>query len=393
MSGIGHRLGEPPADELRRRWQLALGDEDGLEGLDLAMSAALTALYGDTNASGLGRSRPSALANWLGDLRKYFPATVVQVIQRDAFARHGLKQMLMEPEFLASVELDVNLVADLLSLKGVMPESSKQLAREVVAKIVAELVERLSARMSESVRGAVDRRRRVHRPRAADIDWPRTIGANLRHYQPEYSTIVPERLIGFGRKQRRLVDLDEVVLCVDQSGSMGKSVIYASVFAAVMASLPVVRTKLVCYDDNVADLTDELADPVDVLFGIQLGGGNDTPQALAYCQERIEQPNKAHLLLITDLYEGAGEEEMLRRLARLVRSGVNVIILLALSDEGHPSFNAACAGRTAALGIPTFACTPDQFPGLMAAALRRDDIGAWAAGQDIKAARAQPVVG
>src|SRR5437667_97096 len=129
--------------------------------------------------------------------------------------------------------------------------------------------------------------RRPSQPRFADIDWPRTVRANLQHYQAEHRTVVPERLVGFMRKQRRLVDLDEVVLCVDQSGSMASSVIYASIFAAVMASLPVVKTKLICFDTVILDLTEELADPVEVLFGVQLGGGTDINQAVAYCADQV----------------------------------------------------------------------------------------------------------
>src|SRR5262249_21130012 len=152
-------------------------------------------------------------------------------------------------------------------------------------------------------------------------DWPRTIRANLKHYQVDRAAIVPEHLVGFMRHQRRLVDLDEVILCVDQSGSMASSVIYASILSAVMASLPVVKTKLVRFDTAVLDLTEELADPVEVLFGVQLGGGTDINQAVGYCAERIERPTKAHFVLITDLYEGGNAEEMLVRLARLVGSG------------------------------------------------------------------------
>ena len=237
---------------------------------------------------------------------------------------------------------------------------------------------------AEALRGALDRSRRTTRPRQADIDWPRTIRANLHQYLPQHQTIVPERLIGFARKQRRIVDLDEVILCVDQSGSMAPSVIYASIFAAVMASLPVVRTQLVCFDTVVLDLTEELSDPVDVLFGIQLGGGTDINQAVSYCAEKIQQPRCAHLILITDLCEGGDADELISRLGRLVSDGVNVIVLLALSDEGRPYYDAELASTVAAMGIAVFACTPDQFPDLMAAALRREDIFQWAAAEDLK---------
>jgi Mg-chelatase subunit ChlD len=388
-------------EEQQRRWTLALGIDPeqgaGLSDRDQRLSAALTALYGSDEDSprkgrgGLGGSAPR-VAKWLGDIREFFPAPVVQVIQRDAFERKGLRQMLLEPEFLATVEADVNLVADLIALRGVMPDKTRQTARVVVAKVVAELMERLERRTADAIRGALDRSRRTHRPRFADIDWPRTIHANLRHYQPAYRTVVPQRMIGFMRQQRRIVDLDEVILCVDQSGSMASSVVYASIFAAVMASLPVVTTKLICFDTSIVDLTGELADPVEVLFGVQLGGGTDIDHAVAYCEQRIERPSKAHLVLITDLCEGGNAESLLDRLARLQVMGVNVIVLLALTDTGHPGYDPGLSARVAALGIPVFACTPDQFPDLMATALRRGDVAQWAAQRDIKLVRGDQVV-
>ncbi|MES0136175.1 VWA domain-containing protein [Mesorhizobium sp. M0016] len=383
-----------------RRWRLAIGADDEASSLssdDKKLSSALDALYGDgANADadprkrrgGLGRSAPR-VAQWMGDIRSFFPAQVVQIVQKDAFERLNLKQMLMEPEFLKAIEADVNLVADLISLRSVMPAKTKDIARTIIADIVAKLMQRLEQKTAEAIRGALDKSRRTNRPRQRDIDWPRTISANLRHYQPEHKTVVPEKLVGFMRKQRRLVDLDEVVLCVDQSGSMASSVIYASIFAAVMASLPVVRTKLVCFDTAIVDLTEELSDPVEVLFGVQLGGGTDINQAVAYCADRIERPTKSHFVLITDLYEGGNGQDLLRRLAALVRSGVNVIVLLALTDQGRPGYDPAMSASVAALGIPVFACTPDLFPDMMAAALRREDIGAWAAGADIKLIRAE----
>lgn len=391
-----------PQQVTERRWRLAVGSssdtEDGLlSQTDRALMRALDALYGSgerqagpagskKRRGGMGRSAPK-IAAWMDELRSYFPASVVQVVQKDAFERLDLKQMLMEPEFLAAMEADVNLVADLVALRSVMPAKTKEVARELIAKIVAELIERLERKTAEALRGAVDKSRRTSRPRFSDIDWHRTINANLRHYQHAHKTIIPERLIGFQRQQRRMVDLDEVVLCVDQSGSMATSVVYASIFAAVMASLPVVQTKLIGFDTAILDLTEDLADPVDVLFGVQLGGGTDINQAVAYCAERIEKPTKSHFILITDLYEGGDATDLMRRVAALQRSGVNVIVLLALTDTGRPSYDETLARHIAALGIPVFACTPDQFPDMMATALRREDVHAWAATEDIKLVR------
>jgi len=386
-----------PLDERRRRWRLALGgdDADGLSERDLRMDRALTALYdrgvagdrGGARRGGLGASAPR-VARWLGDIREFFPTPVVQVIQRDAFERLGLKAMLMEPEFLATLEADVYLVADLIGLRAAMPEKAKDTARQVVRKVVDGLMRRLAHTTAETIRGAVDRARRTSRPRPADIDWSRTIRANLERYQPDLRTVIPERLIGFRRHSRARVDLDSIILCVDQSGSMATSVVYSSIFAAVMASLPVIATQLICFDTTILDLTGELADPVEVLFGVQLGGGTDINAALAYCETKISAPARTHLLLISDLYEGGDAAAMLARAAALVASGVNLVVLLALSDDGRPGYDANHAGKLAALGCPVFACTPDLFPDLMAAALRREDIATWAAARDIALIRA-----
>ena len=292
--------------------------------------------------------------------------------------------MLLQPELLEVVDPDVHLVATLLSLSRVIPERTKETARMVVRKVVADVERKLRNRTVQAVRGSLNRAARTRRPRAGEIDWHRTIRANLANYLPERGTIIPERLIGYGRKRASLRD---IVLCVDQSGSMATSVVYSGIFGAVLASIPAISTRMVVYDTAVVDLTEELHDPVDLLFGTQLGGGNDTPRALAYCQQVITRPNQTIMVLITDCYEGAGSEEMLKRAGELVASGVQLICMLALSDKGTPSYDQRQAAAMAALGIPTFACTPDLFPDLMAAAIQRQDLNLWAARNEIVTAR------
>jgi predicted metal-dependent peptidase len=286
---------------------------------------------------------------------------------------------------LEAVEADVHLIADLISLNRVMPDKTKETARQVVQKVVDELMEKLTLPMQQAIRGSLNRAMRNNRPRHTEIDWIRTIRANLKHYQPDYQSIIPEQLIGFGRKQKRT--LQKIVLCVDQSGSMATSVVYASIFAAVMASIPSVQTKLVVFDTAIVDLTEQLTDPVEVLFGTQLGGGTDINRAVSYCEKQIDQPQQTTFVLITDLYEGGNETDLVKRVANLVHSGVQLITLLALNDEGAPCFDHHLAQTFAGLGIPTFACTPDQFPDLMAAALQKRDINQWAAEQEIVLAR------
>ncbi|MCX5606170.1 VWA domain-containing protein [Streptomyces sp. NBC_00047] len=373
------------ADERLRRWRMVLGggEADGtrrtLTGRDADMDAALGALYGGGGAggprkgsgprsAGLGGSAPN-VARWLGDIRTYFPSSVVQVMQRDAIERLGLSALLLEPEMLEAVEPDVHLVGTLLSLNKAMPDTTKETARAVVRKVVEQLEKRLATRTRATLTGALDRSARISRPRHHDIDWNRTIRANLKNYLPEYRTVVPERLIGYCRAAQSVKK--EVILCIDQSGSMAASVVYASVFGAVLASMRSIATRLVVFDTAVVDLTDQLDDPVDVLFGTQLGGGTDINRALAYCQSKITRPADTVVVLISDLYEGGIRNEMLKRVAAMKASGVEFVTLLALSDEGAPAYDREHAAALAALGAPAFACTPDLFPEVMAAALEK----------------------
>ena len=366
-------------EERTRRWRLILGGgaADGIQvslnEADAGMDRVLRALYDSDRQGGLGSSAPN-VHRWLGDIRQYFPASVVRVMQQDALERLNLRQMLLEPEMLASVEPDVNLVATLLSLRSVLPNRTKEAARQVVRKVVEEVERRLAEPLRQAVTGSLQRSVRNRRPRHAEIDWHRTIRANLRHYQADYRTIIPETRIGFGRKRSSLRD---IILCVDQSGSMAASVVYAGIFGAVLASLPTVRTRMVVFDTAVVDLTEYLNDPVDLLFGTQLGGGTDIHQALNYCQSLVQRPDDTILILLSDLFEGGSAEPLLRRINALVSSGVHMIALLALNDNGAPAYNHQVAASLAQLQVPSFACTPDRFPDLISAAIRKQDLSAW----------------
>jgi Mg-chelatase subunit ChlD len=375
-----------PEDERLRRWRLVLGKSAegagldsgiglGLGDSDAGMDRVLEALYDSDRRGGLGSSSPN-VNRWLGDIRQYFPKSIVQVLQKDALERLKLHQMLLEPETLATVEPDVHLIGTLLALKSVIPNKTKETARQVVRKVTDDLERRLRNPLTEAVRGALHKASRTSRPRVHEIDWHRTIRKNLHNYLPEQKTIVAEKLVGYGRRRSSLRD---IVLCIDQSGSMATSVVYASILGAVLASLRAVTTRLVVFDTEVVDLTDQLADPVDVLFGTQLGGGTDINRAVRYCRQHITRPAQTIFVLISDLYEGGVAADLLRQTAEMLASGVTMVCLLALNDEGAPCFDEVLAGQMTALGAPAFACTPDLFPDLMATTIQKGDIAGWAA--------------
>lgn len=373
--------------ERLRRWRLVLGggDADGtdvrLARDDARIDAALGALYDEgaeggvegrgraargRRIGGFGRSAP-ALSRWLGDIRRYFPVPVVQVLQRDAVDRLDLTHLLLEPELLADLEPDVHLVSVLVELNRLLPEETRDTARTVIAGVLETLRQRLADRTRSAVAGALARSAHVHRPRPADVDWERTIRANLRHWLPEQRTVVPERLIGYARRSPSLAR--DVIVALDQSGSMADSVVHASLFACLLARLPSLRTSLVAFDTAALDLTDALDDPVDVLFGVQLGGGTDIGNALAACQRLVSRPTETLLVLVSDLFEGGDVDVLYARTDALVASGVTLLVVLALSDEGAPAANHHVAAELSARGAVVATCTPDQFPDVLAAAL------------------------
>ena len=367
------------------RWRLILGsDSRALSGAQLGeresiMDAALAAIYDETESgsggskgAGLGNSAPK-LAKWLTDVRTFFPQDVVSVIQSDAIERKGLTKLLFEPETLKNVKPDISMVGTLMALKGQIPEKSKDTARELVREVVNEIMKRLEQDLRRAVTGALNKKQHSPISNFSATDWKRTINRNLKNYDTETHRLIPEKFYFFERSQKQ--KSWTVILDIDQSGSMSDSIIYSSVMGSIFASMPALDTHVVAFDTEVTDLTDLCRnDPVDMLFGVQLGGGTDINKSVSYCQSLITNPRKTMFILISDLYEGGVRKGLLRRLGDMHEEGVKVITLLALSDSGKPDYDANLAKEIAKLGIACFACTPDRLPDLVAAAIKNDDL-------------------
>ena len=370
------------------RWRLILGEDTkalqqvALDEKASIMDAALAAIYnrGEEGKSGrkgagLGASAPN-LAKWLTDVRTFFPEDVVSVIQSDAIERKGLTKLLFEPETLKNVKPDMAMVGTLLALKGQIPEKSKETARELVRNVVDEIMKRMEQDMRRAVTGALNKKAHSPIPNFASTDWKRTINRNLKNYDIQTKRLIPEKFYFFERSQKQ--KSWTVILDIDQSGSMADSIIYSSVMGSIFASMPALDTHVVAFDTEVTDLTELCRqDPVDMLFGVQLGGGTDINKSVAYCQTLIENPRKTIFILISDLYEGGVRKGLLRRLNEMHQDGVKVITLLALTDLGKPDYDENLGKEISKLGIACFACTPDRLPDLVASALKGKDLMAF----------------
>ena len=381
--------------ERMRRWRLILGSEsseqfnrmsDG-KGTVLSkeqelMDQALASIYnnsasggfgGNGKEGGKGPSNPQ-ITKWLGDVRSLFDKDLVKIVQADAMERCGLKQLLFEPELLESIEPDVSLASTILMLKDQIPKRSKESVRLFIQKIVEEINKLLEADIRRAVTAAINKKNHSPIPSAAALDYKMTIRRNLKNYNRELQTIIPEHFYFFDRTTVSASRQWHVILDIDQSGSMGESVIYSSIMSCILASMSSIQTHVVAFDTNVVDLTEKSDDPVDLLFGFQLGGGTDIDKSVAYCERFVENPKKTLFFLITDLYEGGNRASLLRRLGELKDAGVTVVCLLSIADGGKPYYDVQMAERVASLKIPCFACNPQMLPVLLDRAFKGQDL-------------------
>lgn len=383
-----------------KRWRLILGAESenrfsqmtkagagslGLSKEELLMDQALAAIYNKDSAGGFGGGQNSGrgvghgpsnpqITRWLGDVRTLFDQDMVKIIQADAVERCGLKQLLLEPEMLEQMEPDVGMASTILMLKDQIPKASKESVREFIRKIVEELNKLLADDIRRAVTAALNRRQHSPIPSASALDFASTIKNGLKHYNQQTKKIIPDHFYFFDRTTTSAANKYTIILDVDQSGSMGESVIYSSVISCILASMASLKTRIVAFDTQVMDLTEQCEDPVDLLFGFQLGGGTDINQSIAYCQKFIENPQKTLFFLVSDLMEGGNRAAMLRRMEEMKTSGVQVVSLLAIADGGRPYYDTNIAGKLAAMGIPCFACNPQMLPELLKRSLKGEDL-------------------
>jgi Mg-chelatase subunit ChlD len=358
------------------RWRLVLGryaqDElgAGLSGRQIRMEQALDFLYSrEYRGRGLREEGPGevgtldptriTLPDWLSEVRELFPRETVEVLEKHALDRYGLTELVTDPEVLRKLEPNMDLVRILLGFRGQMKGRVLDEARRVIRHVVEEIKRRIEPDVRNAFAGKVDRFRRSRLKVAQNLDWRGTIRRNLKNWDPERRKLLVEDVRFFSRRERRLPWT--VVLCVDQSGSMGRSVIHSAVMAGILAGLPTLKLKLVVFDTSVVDLSGFVDDPLEVLMSVQLGGGTDIGKALTYCESLLDEPTRSVVVLVSDFCEGATPRRLVATCRRLAEARVRLLGLAALDEEANPSYDRAMAERLAAAGMEIAALTPRQL--------------------------------
>ena len=355
------------------RWRLVLGQSAemglgvGLQGDAAAQDAALRWLYkeGDAERDIKDRhagSEDSVLntPDWISEVHRLFPKETIERMEKDAVERYGIHEVVTNPEVLQRVQPSQAMLQAVLRTKHLMNQELLSLARDLVRRVVEELIAKLSKEMKRAFQGGMRARRSTPFKLSRDMDFRRTIRANLRHYDPERRRLVLEKVYFFPRHRRHLAPW-QLILLVDQSGSMVSSVIHSAVTAACLYGVPSLKTHLVAFDTSVVDLTSEVDDPVELLMKVQLGGGTDIAKAVDYAAGLIENPRRSIVAVITDFYEGGNQGRLVQLVKALCDQGTHVLGLAALDDEDVPTYDREMAARWVAVGAHVGAMTPGHL--------------------------------
>ena len=378
-----------PHNPILSRWRLILGRyakdrlPAGMTAEQERMEQCLDFLYSreyqnrgvrdkdrkDDGADRTGTLDPSQLTvpRWLNEVRELFPKDTVSVIEKHALDRYGLTELITDPEILQRMEPNFDLLKMLLTFRGHLKGEVLNEARRIIRNVIEEIKRRLTAEIRRAFAGRTNRFRHSNLKVAQNLDWRGTIRKNLKNFDTRRKQLAVERVLFFSRVQRRLPWT--IILCVDQSGSMAGSVIYSAVMAGILNGLPLIRVKLVVFDTAVVDLSEHVEDPVEVLMNVQLGGGTNIGQAMQYCEQLVEEPQRTVVALVSDFFEGASPPHLLASCRRLRESGARLLGLAALDENATPSYDVHMAELLAASGMDIAALTPKHFAEWLAKAI------------------------
>jgi len=333
----------------------------------MQMDETLDLVYGETQdqrrTAGLGPSNLS-IPDWIENVKDFFPTDAKEVLEKDLIERSDIKDIIANPELFEKVEPSLEMVKTIISLKNLLPNEVKDVARNVVRKVVENLKDKFKDDVERHIIGAI--KRDMHTPIKVfrNIDWKDSIRRNLKHYDPKTKKVImAEPRFYCAEKKKKPW---QIVILIDESGSMTNSIIYSVVIASIFATLPAVHTNLIIFDTQVVDLSDKIDDPVEVLMTVQLGGGTNIARAVQYGQSLIKNPKKTIMVIISDFYEGGGYARLTNTLKKVLEGQTKILGIAALDYNNEPMFDRKYAKFMNTLGIDVLASTPNNLPEIIA---------------------------
>ncbi|MBN1802462.1 MAG: VWA domain-containing protein [Candidatus Lokiarchaeota archaeon] len=311
-----------------------------------------------SRGAGLGASNLS-VPQWIENVNKLFPIQTKEVLEKDLVNKSDISLLINNPELFEKVEPSLDMVKTILSLKHMLPEKIKNAARQIVKKVVDQLIDLLKTNVEKNISGIIRRDRHTPIKVYRNIDWKQSIKCNLKHYDPNIKKLIMAEPRFFSADKKK--KMWQIIVLVDESGSMGDSVIYSVVMASIFAGIPAITTNLVIFDTQVVDLSAYISDPVDMLMSVQLGGGTDITKAVRYGQSLIKNPKKTIMVIISDFYEGRAESDLTKALTHVLEGGTKILGIASLGSDARPYYNKPYAKKMNKLGIDVLACTPEKL--------------------------------
>ena len=364
------------------RWRLILGNfaEDNLkvDGEYFEIDETLNFLYdreysenngyslnnlNDLNNSKerrLGKEKSAlTVPKWISKVKKLFPKETVEIMQKQALEKYKLTEILTDENILKEIEPNIELLKNILTFKDMMSQNVKKLAYDIVKKTLEEIKNKMEVEIKKVFYGKKLPNSNTTNKIFKNLDIKKTIRYNLKNYDIKNKTIFTDKL--FFNQNIKKYNPYNIIILIDESGSMLDSVIYSSIMASIFANLPYLSIKLIIFDISVVDLSEHIKEPIDTLFKVQLGGGTNIAQALEYAKKITFAPDKTIVLLISDLFDSNDYKLMYKNANDIIESGSKLIVLTALDYNANSIYDKEAARYFSKIGAKVGALTPSKL--------------------------------
>ena len=356
------------------RWRLILGSFSNLEidneysEIDEALNFLYDREYTQNDRYSLDNFNNSnsskeksvlTVPKWILKVKKLFPKETVEIMQKQALEKYKLTEILTDENILKEIEPNIELLKNILTFKDMMSQNVKKLAYDIVKKTLEEIKNKMEVEIKKVFYGKKLTNSNKTNKIFKNLDIKKTIRYNLKNYDIKNKTIFTDKL--FFNQNIRKYNPYNIIILIDESGSMLDSVIYSSIMASIFANLPYLSIKLLIFDISVVDLSEHIKEPIDILFKVQLGGGTNIAQALEYAKKITFAPDKTIVLLISDLFDSNDYKLMYKNANDIMESGSKLIILTALDYNANSIYDKEAARYFSKIGAKVGALTPSKL--------------------------------
>ncbi|WP_346677864.1 VWA domain-containing protein [uncultured Brachyspira sp.] len=356
------------------RWRLILGSFSNLEidneysEIDEALNFLYDREYTQNDRYSLDNFNNSnsskeksvlTVPKWILKVKKLFPKETVEIMQKQALEKYKLTEILTDENILKEIEPNIELLKNILTFKDMMSQNVKKLAYDIVKKTLEEIKNKMEVEIKKVFYGKKLTNSNTTNKIFKNLDIKKTIRYNLKNYDIKNKTIFTDKL--FFNQNIRKYNPYNIIILIDESGSMLDSVIYSSIMASIFANLPYLSIKLIIFDISVVDLSEHIKEPIDILFKVQLGGGTNIAQALEYAKKITVAPDKTIVLLISDLFDSNDYKLMYKNANDIIESGSKLIVLTALDYNANSIYDKEAARYFSKIGAKVGALTPSKL--------------------------------